>query len=84
MAARWRPMPDLTILITDDIATAAARAEYRDHRRYTPEEAALHHRVATLYDRLATDDPSTHRIDRRVHDIDKAVQLMQEWIHAPR
>ena len=38
LAAEWRPLPDLTILITDDPATAISRAERRDNRTVAGEE----------------------------------------------
>jgi dTMP kinase len=66
LAAAWRQLPDLTILITDDVTTAVRRAETRDGNRYTGKQWQLHHRAAALFDRLAAEDP--HRIavlDRR-------------------
>lgn len=57
LAAAWRPLPDLTILITDDVTTAVRRAETRDRTRYTAEQWHLHHRAAALFDRLAAADP---------------------------
>jgi dTMP kinase len=38
MAARWRPLPDLTIVITDDPQAAVHRAEARDGTTFTAEQ----------------------------------------------
>lgn len=40
-SARWRPLPDLTIVITDDVKAAVSRAEVRDGTAYTPEQWRL-------------------------------------------
>ncbi|MPZ66040.1 MAG: hypothetical protein GEU83_11175 [Pseudonocardiaceae bacterium] len=37
--ARWRPLPDLTIVITDDVEAAVRRAEARDCAAYTAAHA---------------------------------------------
>lgn len=66
LAAAWRPMPDLTILITDDTDAAIGRAERRDGRTYTTEQRRLHDRAALLYARLARDNPARLPVlDRR-------------------
>ena len=83
LAAAWRPLPDLTILITDDVVTAVRRAETRDGTRYTDEQRRLHHRAAALFDRLAADDP--HRItvlDRRHVDTELLIDQMAHLISA--
>jgi dTMP kinase len=81
LAAVWRPMPDLTILITDDVATAVRRAEARDGRRYTNEQWQLHRRAAALFDRLAADDAGRVRVlDRRRLPIDSLIQQMATLI----
>jgi len=46
--ARWRPLPDLTIVLTDDVAKAVGRAQDRDGIIYTAEQWDLHHRAAAL------------------------------------
>jgi dTMP kinase len=56
-AARWRPLPDLTIHLCDDVTAAVRRAEDRDRMRFTAEHWRLHHRAAALFDRLAAEDP---------------------------
>lgn len=66
LAAAWRPMPDLTILIADDTDTAIGRAQRRDRRTYNAEQRRIHHRAAVLYARLALDDPARMPVlDRR-------------------
>lgn len=42
MAACWRPLPDLTIVITDDPQAAVRRAEARDGTIFTTEQRAIH------------------------------------------
>jgi dTMP kinase len=36
--ARWRPLPDLAIVITDDVEAVVGRAEARDSVAYTAEQ----------------------------------------------
>lgn len=65
-ATRWRPLPDLTIVITDDVKAAVTRAETRDGITYTAEQWHLHHRAAALFEHLAHADPKHLRLlDRR-------------------
>jgi dTMP kinase len=82
-AAVWRPLPDLVLLLTDDTATALARAEQRDQRRFTPAERTVHARCAALFEELAGADPDRVRqIDRRrTPDAATAIDLMATWIH---
>lgn len=83
LAAAWRPLPDRTILITDDVATAIGRAETRDNTRYTTEQWRLHHRAAALYDRLAADDPGRIAVlDRRQLPADAIIDQMAYLIGA--
>jgi dTMP kinase len=78
IAAQWRPMPDLTFLITDDINAAIERAEHRDRITFTAEQRRLHYHVAALLDQLADDAPDTVIvIDRRHLDNDDAITLMR-------
>ncbi len=79
--ARWRPLPDLTIVITDDVEAAVRRAEVRDGAAYTAEQWRLHHRAAALFEHLVTIDPEHMRLlDRRQHDVDATVATISEWI----
>lgn len=81
LASQWRPLPDLTILITDDVPTAVERAQQRDGQRYPPEHWRIHHRAAALFTLLAADDPERIAIlDRRTIDTPNAVRLMGRWI----
>ena len=85
VAAQWRPLPDLTILITDDADIAMQRTEQREHRPFSADEQHLHHRAAVLYQHVAADDLSRMRIlDRRQHDESAAVGLMRGWINSAR
>lgn len=83
LSTAWRPLPDLTILVIDDVDTALQRAQRRDNRVYTDEERRLHHRAATLFHRLASDDPQRLAVlDRRVITAtNQAVIRMQRFIH---
>lgn len=79
--ARWRPLPDLTIVITDDVPSAVGRAEARDAITDTAEQWQLHHRAAALFERLAAGDPEHVRLlDRREHDTDNLVAIISNWI----
>ncbi len=81
IAAQWRPMPDLTFLITDHVSAAIGRAERRDAITFTSEERRLHHRVTGLFDRRANDAPDTVTvIDRRHLSNEDAIALMQARI----
>ncbi|MFD2422418.1 dTMP kinase [Amycolatopsis pigmentata] len=80
-AARWRPLPDLTIVLTDDVDAAVGRAEARNGAAFTAEQWNLHRRAAPLFERLATADPERVRLlDRREHDADALVDIIATWI----
>ncbi|MEV7775940.1 thymidylate kinase [Kitasatospora sp. NPDC086791] len=85
-AAAWRPLPDLVILLTDDPGQALTRAEQRDRRPFTPDELAVHHRSARLFEALAADDPHHVRVlDRRAQpDPEAGAELMADWIRRAR
>jgi len=81
IASRWRPLPDLMILITDDLDVAMRRTAERERRFITADEQQIQRRAAHLYQKLAADDPARIRIlDRRLCDEPAAVHLMKEWI----
>ncbi|MDT5024767.1 MAG: dTMP kinase, partial [Micromonosporaceae bacterium] len=81
LAASWRPLPDLTINITDDVETAIGRAERRDNRTYTAEQRQIHRRAADMFARLAQADPDRVTVlDRRLHDADTLVNIMRAQI----
>lgn len=81
--ACWRPLPDLTVVITDDTEAAVMRAEARDGISYTAEQWRLHHRAADLFEQLANADPDRIRIlDRRQHDTDHLVTAIGTYIES--
>lgn len=81
LAQTWRPLPDLTILVDDDVDAALGRAERRDHRSYTPEQRHIHERAAHLYRRLAADDPIRMPVlDRRGLPTDELINVMSRLI----
>jgi hypothetical protein len=80
-AAQWRPLPDLTFLVTDDPAEAAERAGQRDGRPFSAEYRHVHHRAAALYDQATTHAPGNIVvIDRRQLATSGAVSLMRTRI----
>jgi dTMP kinase len=85
IAAQWRPMPELTILIADDVPTAIGRAEQRDSRRFTAEQVSIHQQADTLFRLLATDQPDRFRvIDRRMTGMQQAQAHCATWISGLR
>lgn len=64
-AGHWRPLPDLTLLLTDDLDTCIGRFQARTGYMLPPGDRALIARASQLYDRIAAEEP--HRfvvIDR--------------------
>lgn len=59
-AARWRPLPDLTLLLTDDLDTCIGRFEARTGHVLPPGDRTLIERASQLYDLIAARQP--HRI----------------------
>ncbi|WP_152363212.1 thymidylate kinase [Microlunatus speluncae] len=85
LAAGYRPLPDLTILVTDDADQAVVRAQHRDQRVFTPEQVAFMGRACTLFERLAATDPGRYRVvDRRLVDELEAADLIATWIRTAR
>ena len=85
LAGQWRPLPDLTILITDDPDTALSRAGQRDQRPFTSDERLIEHRADILYRHLAAEDPGRIRIlDRGDCETRTAVAVMSSWITGTR
>ncbi len=83
LAAAWRPLPDRTILLIDDVTTAVRRAETRDGKHYTDEQWELHHRAAALFARLAADDQQRIAVlDRRCFDTEALIDQMAYLIEA--
>jgi dTMP kinase len=85
LAASFRPLPDLTILVTDDASAAVERAQRRDNRIFTPEQATFMHEACVLYERLAATDPARYRVvDRRSAGEHEAAEQIRAWIHDAR
>lgn len=83
LAAAWRPMPDLTILIADDTDTAIGRAQRRDGRIYNAEQRRIHERAACMYARLALADSARMPVlDRRALSTRQLVAEMARLIAA--
>lgn len=83
IAARWRPLPDLTILLTDDVHAAISRAEARDSRQFTTEQHTLHHQAVDLFILLAAQDPARFCvIDRRTTDLATAISQIKNRLSA--
>lgn len=80
-AQGFRPLPDRTVLLTDDVDAAVHRAEVRNGETFTAEQWVMHRRAAMLFERLAAAYPDqVLLIDRRQHDAgtiaDKMIQLL--------
>lgn len=85
LAARFRPLPDLTILVTDDVSASIARAQERDQRVFTHEQVWFMREASVLHERLAEADPGRYRVvDRRHVDEHEAAEQMRTWIRASR
>lgn len=85
LASAFRPLPDLTILVTDDVAHAVNRAQIRDARTFTPEETRFMRDACALHEQLAASDPARYRIlDRRHLDQYAATEQIRAWIHEMR
>jgi dTMP kinase len=63
---RWRPLPDLAVLIVDDVEVCAQRFASRLGRPVQADELALMRRASELYARQAAAEPGRfHVVDRR-------------------
>lgn len=81
IAAQWRPLPDLTMLIADDVAAAISRVEQRDGERFTAEQVHLHHQADTLFRLLAADQPDRFQvIDRRTTGVRQIQAQLSAWV----
>ncbi len=82
-AARWRPLPDLTLLITDDLDDCWRRWAEREGTPLTGVQQHLVSRVAGLYHRQAAHDPERFRIVGRAgRDEDEIVAEMAHLVRA--
>lgn len=85
LAASYRPLPDLTILVTDDPDRAIDRAQRRDRCVFTPEQAHYLREAGALFERLAATGPARYRVvDRRRIDTGEAAALFRSWIGEAR
>jgi dTMP kinase len=83
-SAGWRPLPDTTLLITDEVPAAIDRLQRRDAIVCSTEEQRLHHRAARLFTRLARADPAHIQvIDRRGAGQDAVVTQMLAALSQP-
>jgi dTMP kinase len=81
-AASYRPLPDVTIIITDDPETAISRAQDRDQRTFTSDQVAFMRASAWLFEQIAATDPTRYRVlDRRDYDEFDAALLIRHWVH---
>ncbi|MFB6884186.1 thymidylate kinase [Streptomyces noursei] len=81
LASSYRPLPDLTILVTDDAAKALERAQRRDRCVFTGEQADFMRAACTLFEQLAATDPARYRVvDRRSVDEYEAAEQIRAWI----
>ncbi|MEU3355146.1 thymidylate kinase [Streptomyces sp. NPDC037389] len=81
LAASYRPLPDLTILVTDDASKALERAQRRDRCVFSGEQADFMREAGTLFERLAATDPVRYRVvDRRHVDEYEAAEQIRSWI----
>jgi dTMP kinase len=53
LAAMWRPLPDVPVVLADDLYTAIRRAELRDNRRLTGTQVRMQARAAWMFEHLA-------------------------------
>ncbi len=61
-AGHWRPAPDRTMLLTDDIGTCISRLEQRTGQTIAASDRALISRAARLYADQAAYEPSRFRV----------------------
>ncbi|GLW49681.1 hypothetical protein Stsp02_53420 [Streptomyces sp. NBRC 14336] len=81
LASSYRPLPDLTILVTDDASKALERAQRRDRCVFTAEQADFMREACALFERLAATDRVRYRVvDRRHIDEYEAAEQIRAWI----
>jgi dTMP kinase len=64
-AGRWRPLPDLTLLITDDSGICEERFATRTGQPVEPPERKLMRSAARLYELLAAAEPARYKVISR-------------------
>jgi len=77
-AAHWRPLPDLTLLLVDDLETCIGRFQARTGQILEPADKALIARASELYGQIAARQP------RRFVVIDRAGRTEVEVINCMR
>lgn len=81
LASAYRPLPDRTILITDDAANAVVRAQQRDDCVFTDEQVVFMREACALFECVAATDPARYRVvDRRRVDEHEAAEQIRAWI----
>ncbi|MBD0689373.1 dTMP kinase [Streptomyces sp. CBMA123] len=81
LASSFRPLPDLTILVTDDASKALERAQQRDQCVFTAEQATFMADACTLFERLAATDQVRYRVvDRRHVNEYEAAEQIRAWV----
>ncbi|GGN38364.1 dTMP kinase [Actinoplanes campanulatus] len=81
LAASYRPLPDRTILVTDDPHRAITRAQRRDRCVFTDEQATFMRSVCALFEQVAATDPARYRVvDRRTLGEHDATRLIGSLI----
>ena len=82
-ATQWRPVPDLTLLITDELDNCWRRWAQREGTPLTGEQQRLVSRVTGLYHRQAAHEPERFRIVARAdRDQDEIVAEMERLVFA--
>jgi dTMP kinase len=82
-AAQWRPVADVTLLITDDLEDCARRWAQREATPLTGEQQHLVRRVAGLYHCQAAHEPERFRIVVRTgRDEDDIITEMAHLVTA--
>ncbi|MEV4830600.1 hypothetical protein AB0K25_20055 [Micromonospora sp. NPDC049257] len=82
-ASTYRPLPDLTILVTDHPSMAVTRTQQRDDYVLTNEQVTFMADACALFEELAATDPDRHRVlDRRLFDEHEAADLARLWIQS--
>lgn len=80
-AAQWLPVPDLTLLITDDLDNCWRRWAEREGTPLTAQQQRLVSRVTGLYHRQAAHEPERFRIVARAgRDPDEIVAEMAHLV----
>lgn len=81
-ATPWCPLPDLTVLLIDDLDVCATRWAMREGSPLTTEQRALVERATRLYRRLAEQQPDRVRtVDRSGRTEDQVLDELDTLIH---